>query len=56
MPMTRFLCVALASSIGAWAGWSAGEGFGILPGFLLANLGFAVGWFLGRGFVRSNLD
>ncbi len=56
MPITKFLCVALATGLGAWAGWSLGEGWGLLPGFLLANLGFALGWYFGRGFVRNNLD
>ncbi len=56
MPITRFLVVALSSGLCAWAGWSFGRGAGLLPGFLLANLGFAVGWYFGRSFVRNNLD
>ncbi len=56
MPITRFLVVGLSSGLGAWAGWSLGSPGGILAGFLLANLGFAVGWYFGRDFVRNNFD
>lgn len=56
MPLTRFLVVALSSGLCAWAGWSVGVGAGPLAGFLLANMGFSIGWYFGRAFVRNNLD
>ena len=56
MPITKMLCVVLPTGFGAWLGWSLASPFGILPGFLLANLGFAIGWYLGRGFVRNLLE
>ncbi|MFT5443206.1 MAG: hypothetical protein ACI8W3_002252 [Myxococcota bacterium] len=56
MPITRFLVVALMSGFCAWGGWTLASPSGILPGFLLANLGMAVGWYFGRSFVRNNLD
>ncbi|MDP6977411.1 MAG: hypothetical protein QF570_02280 [Myxococcota bacterium] len=56
MPITRFLVVTLSTGLTAWAGWSVGRPFGILPGFLIANLGCATGWYFGRTFVRNNLD
>jgi len=56
MPVTRFLVVALSTGLCAWAGWWLGRPMGLLGAFLLANLGFAIGWYFGRSFVRSNLD
>lgn len=56
MPITRFLVVTLSSGLASWAGWSFGRPFGILAGFLVANLGFATGWYFGRSFVRNHLD
>ena len=56
MPITKFLIVALASGMSAWLGWSVGRPAGLLSGFLVANLGFAFGWYFGRGFVRNNFD
>jgi hypothetical protein len=56
MPLTRFLCVALGAGLAAWAGWRLGAGAGILPAFLCANLGLAIGWYYSRRFVRNNLD
>jgi len=29
---------------------------GLLPGFLCANVAFAIGWYLSRKFVREHLD
>lgn len=56
MPITRFLIVALTSGLCASVGWSLGRPAGLLAGFLVANLGFAVGWYFGRAFVRNNFD
>lgn len=56
MPITRLLVVALSTGITAWMGWNLGRPFGLLPGFLVANIGFATGWYFGRTFVRNNLD
>lgn len=56
MPLTRLLVVALSTGLSAWAGWSVARPWGIYPGFLTANLGFALGWYFGRSFVRNNLD
>ncbi len=56
MPITRFLVVSLTTGLTAWAGWSVGRPWGLLPGFLVANVGFATGWYFGRSFVRNNFD
>lgn len=56
MPITRFLVIALASGLSASLGWSVARPWGLLAGFLAANVGFAVGWYFGRGFVRDHLD
>ena len=56
MPMTKLLVVALTSGIAAWGGWSLGERWGILSGFLCANVGLAIGWYYSRRFVREHLD
>lgn len=56
MPLTRVLVVALSCSLSAWGGWSLGRPWGVLAGFLLANPGFALGWYLSRSFVRNNFD
>ncbi len=56
MPITRMLCVVLPTGFGAWLGWELVSGWGILPGFLAGNLGFAVGWYYGRKYVREVLD
>ena len=54
--MTRVLLLGLACGAGAWGGWWLGGGWGLLPRFLLANLGFALGWYYGRRFAREFLD
>ncbi len=56
MPLTKFLSVGLMTGLGAWSGWTIADEWSPIPQFLLANLGFAVGWALGRKFVRSYLD
>ncbi len=56
MPITRFLVVTLSTGLSAWVGWTFGRQFGVFPGFLIANVGFAMGWYFGRTFVRNNLD
>ena len=53
---TRVLLLGLVSGTGAWGGWSLGVRWGIVPGFLLANLGIALGWYYGRRYVREFLD
>lgn len=56
MPMTKMLVVALSIGLGAQTGWSIGAKWGVVSGFLLANLGFAIGWYFGRRFVRQVLE
>lgn len=56
MPMTKMLVVVLSVGIGAQTGWNLGAKSGVLSGFLLANLGFAIGWYFGRRFVRDVLE
>jgi hypothetical protein len=53
MPITKMLVVVLSVGFGAQAGWNLGSDWGLLPGFLLANLGFAVGWYYGRRFASQ---
>jgi hypothetical protein len=54
--MTRLVVLVLGSGLPAWVGWSFGSGAGILEGFLCANVGFAIGWYYSRKFVREHLD
>lgn len=54
--MTRNLALALGSGLPAWAGWTLGEPNGIMTGYWLAVLGFAIGWYFSRRFVREYLD
>jgi hypothetical protein len=54
--LTRFIVIALASGGLAGLGWMVGRDGGLLVGFLIANLGFAVGWYYGRKFLRQHLD
>jgi len=54
--MTRLVVLVLGGVLPAWAGWSLGRGFGILAGFLCANVAFAIGWYYSRKFVREHLD
>jgi len=54
--LTRFLAIALGSSLPAWAGWRLGSPHGMLIGFLYANVAFALGWYYSRKFVRDHLD
>ncbi len=54
--LTRLLALTLGSALPAWAGWTVGSSWGVLAGFLCANICFAGGWFLSRKFVRNHLD
>jgi len=56
MPMTKMLVVALSVGFGTQTGWNIGAEWGLLSGFLLANLGFGIGWYFGRRFVRDVLE
>ncbi len=56
MPITKMLVVGLATGFGAYWGWRFGSGWGVFPGFLVANFGFASGWYCGRSFVREHLE
>ncbi len=56
MPITKMLVVALSVGVGTQTGWSLGERWGVFPGFLFANLGFAIGWYYGRRFVSQVLE
>ena len=55
-PMTKLLCLVLGSALPAWVGWSLGESGGIMSGYWLAVIGFALGWYLSRKFVRDYLE
>lgn len=54
MPITKMLVIGLATGFGAYWGWKLGSSWGVLPGFLIANLGFASGWYSSRRFVGEH--
>ena len=56
MPITKMLCVLIPTLSGAYLGWWLGSQLGVMTGFLIANLGFATGWYFGRQYVRNVLD
>jgi hypothetical protein len=53
MPITKMLVATLSIGFGAQTGWNLGSAWGLMPGFLLANLDLAVGWYYGRCFVNQ---
>jgi hypothetical protein len=53
---TRLLVLVLGSGLPGWSGWIVASEFGVLPGFIAANLCFAGGWYLSRKFVHEHLD
>ena len=54
--MIKTLTLALGSGLSAWLGWSLGHSYGIMIGYWLAVMGFALGWYYTRRFVREYLD
>jgi len=54
--MIRLMVLAIGSGLPAYGGWVACSPYGILPGFLAANVAFAAGWYVSRRFVANYLD
>ncbi len=54
--MIRFFVLALGSGLPAWWAWTLARDYGLLAGFLSANVAFAVGWYVSRKFIHDHLD
>jgi hypothetical protein len=54
--MIRFMVLAIGSGLPAYGAWTVCQPYGVLPGFLAANVAFALGWFVSRRFVADFLD
>ena len=54
--LTKLLVLGLGSGLPAWAGWTLGRPSGIMSGYWLAVVSFAVGWYFSRKLVRDFLD
>jgi hypothetical protein len=54
--MIRFTVLAIGSGLPAYGAWNLCQPYGVLPGFLAAIVGFAIGWYVSRRFAASFLD
>jgi len=54
--MVKNLTLLIGSGLPAWAGWDLGAEQGIMTGYWMGVVGFALGWYLSRRFASEFLE